>query len=134
MYCPKCRAYYNNELAEACECHVALVDELPEDEAASPQPPLETLHSQPPLEFEHLDDDSVVVLTTSDQTEILLVRSMLDEAGIRYLVQGEGIRNLFGLGGLTPVNPITGPIKLRVEAGRAEEAKALLNARDVESD
>lgn len=117
MYCPKCGAYYKDEFAEACECHVALVDEMPEEAH---------VHSEPPLEFEHLDDDSVVVMTTSDQTEILVARSILDEAGIRYLVQGEGIRNLFGLGGLTPVNPITGPIKLRVEAAAADAAKALL--------
>lgn len=74
--------------------------------------------------------DSVTVLETADQTEILLARSILDEAGIPYLVQGEGIRNLFGLGGLTPVNPISGPILLKVDAERAEEARELLAARE----
>ncbi len=74
--------------------------------------------------------DTVVVLETTDQTEILLAKSILDDAGIPYLVQGEGIRNLFGLGGLTPQNPISGPILLKVSAEQAEDAKQLLEPRE----
>lgn len=72
------------------------------------------------------DLDLRTVLETSDQTAISLAEGLLENAGIHYLARGEGIQDLFGLGRLVPVNPITGPITLQVTAEDYEAARQLL--------
>lgn len=60
-----------------------------------------------------------------------LLTSLLDEAEIRYEIEGEGVQDFFGLGRLgTGFSPITGAPSLRVEAGRLEEAQAILASLD----
>jgi len=51
----------------------------------------------------------------------------LDRAGIRYIAQGEGLQDLFGMGRIgTGFNQITGPPRLRVTAENAERAREIL--------
>jgi hypothetical protein len=58
-----------------------------------------------------------------------LVRAVLDEAGIRYSMRGEGVQDLFTVGRIgTGYNLITGPGTLFVERARAAEARELLAA------
>ncbi|MBK8551837.1 MAG: hypothetical protein IPL53_12535 [Ignavibacteria bacterium] len=75
----------------------------------------------------------VTVFETGNEAIIALVKSMLDEAKIRYLAQGEGVQDLFGVGVLgTGFNPITGPVVFQVMPEDAEYAKELL--KDVTDD
>lgn len=75
----------------------------------------------------------VTVFETGNEAIVALVKSMLDEAKIRYLAQGEGVQDLFGVGVLgTGFNPITGPVVFQVMPEDAEYAKELL--KDVTDD
>ena len=52
-----------------------------------------------------------------------MVKSILDDAEIPYLVKGEAIQNLFGIGVIgTGYNLIAGPVEIQV--GRQDESKA----------
>lgn len=69
----------------------------------------------------------VTVFETGHDGVIAVVKSMLDEANIRYLAKGEGVQDLFGVGVLgTGFNPITGPVQFRVMPEDAEYARELL--------
>ena len=75
----------------------------------------------------------VTVFATGNEAIVALVKSMLDEAKIRYLAQGEGVQDLFGVGVLgTGFNPITGPVVFQVMPENAEYARELL--KDVTDD
>ena len=69
----------------------------------------------------------VTVFETGHEGIIAVVKSLLDEAQIRYLAKGEGVQDLFGVGILgTGFNPITGPVQFRVMPDDAEYARELL--------
>ena len=69
----------------------------------------------------------VTVFETGHEGIIAVVKSILDEAQIRYLAKGEGVQDLFGVGILgTGFNPITGPVQFRVMPDDAEYARELL--------
>jgi len=72
--------------------------------------------------------DLVPVLRTADGAQLALVKSVLEAAGIPFLVQGEGALGLFPLGslatGLTR-NLLAATLYVAVE--RADEARALLD-------
>lgn len=69
----------------------------------------------------------VTVFTTGHDGVIAVVKSILDEAKIRYLAKGEGVQDLFGVGVLgTGFNPITGPVEFQVLEEDAEYARELL--------
>ncbi|HMQ70483.1 MAG TPA: DUF2007 domain-containing protein [Ignavibacteria bacterium] len=69
----------------------------------------------------------VTVFETGHEGIIAVVKSLLDEANIRYLAKGEGVQDLFGVGILgTGFNPITGPVQFRVMPEDVEYARELL--------
>ena len=69
----------------------------------------------------------VTVYETGSEGLIAVIKSILDEAGIRYLAKGEGVQDLFGVGVLgTGFNPITGPVEFRVMPEDEEYARELL--------
>ena len=69
----------------------------------------------------------VTVYETGSEGIIAVIKSILDEAGIRYLAKGEGVQDLFGVGVLgTGFNPITGPVEFRVMPEDEEYARELL--------
>ena len=70
MYCPECKAEYREGFAECADCQVRLVRDLPI--AAKP-------------EFVDLE----AILSTGDQGQIALIKSVLDAEKIPYLAQGE---------------------------------------------
>ncbi len=75
----------------------------------------------------------VTVFETGNEAIVALVKSMLDEAKIRYLAQGEGVQDLFDVGVLgTGFNPITGPVVFQVMPEDVEYARELL--KDVTDD
>ena len=40
----------------------------------------------------------VTVYETGNEAVVAVIKSVLDEAGIRYLAKGEGVQDLFGVG------------------------------------
>jgi hypothetical protein len=72
------------------------------------------------------DLDLVTILETSDALRIDLAEGLLESAGIPYLARGEMIQDLFGLGRLTAVNPISGPVCIQVVRADAERALRIL--------
>jgi len=75
---------------------------------------------------EHPDIELVTVLETGDKGLLALAEGILEGAEIPYLARGEMIQDLFGLGRLTAVNPITGPVAIQVDRRDLADAQALL--------
>ena len=69
MYCPKCKSEYRDGFTECADCCVALVYELPTSTEQNEYVDLREL------------------LTTTDQGEIVLFKSMLEGEGIPFLAQ-----------------------------------------------
>ena len=106
MYCPKCRVKYKNDISLCPDCGELLVESLPP--ANKPD-----YHGM------------VVVYTTSDQSKILIAKSLLEDADIKFFASGDGIMDLFGAGRLG-FNPIVGAIDFKVKPEDEEEAKEIL--------
>jgi len=143
MFCPRCGAEYRAGFTECADCLVPLVDELPHDEG-----PAERDGSSGPPEARGAtgqgsarkrprpDLELVTVFATGDQGLVALVKSLLQSADIEFMVRGEGIQNLFGIGGLSAsgFNPITGPAEFLVSAEDADDARTLLEDLTADDD
>ena len=71
--------------------------------------------------------DLITVFRSGDFTLFTLAKAALDGAGIRYVAQGEGVQDLFGMGRLfSGYNLITGAPSIRVSTEDAERARELL--------
>lgn len=69
----------------------------------------------------------VTILATGNKAIIAVAKSILDSAGIQYIVKGEGVQDLFGLGRWgSGFSPITGPVEIQVRQDDKEEARQLL--------
>lgn len=69
----------------------------------------------------------VTVFETGNEAIVAVVKSILDEAKIKYLAQGDGVQDLFGVGVIgTGFNPVTGPVVFQVMPEDASYAKELL--------
>ncbi|MFA5403921.1 MAG: hypothetical protein WC358_03195 [Ignavibacteria bacterium] len=69
----------------------------------------------------------ITVFKTGHHGTIAIIKTILDEAGLKYGVKGEGIQDLFGAGVFgVGFNPITGPVEFQVLEENAEYAKELL--------
>lgn len=108
MYCPSCGEEFGGTVTECPECGVALT-------AARPGPP----------------GDPTIALTTvfaaGDPARLAMAKSILDAAGIEYLVRGEGLQDLFGWGRVgTGYNMIAGPAEFVVREEDAQSAREIL--------
>ncbi len=75
--------------------------------------------------------DLVTVFESSDAALLALAKAALDDAGIRYVAEGEALQDLFGMGRLfSGYNLITGSPRIRVTAENAERARKLLDQLD----
>ena len=85
-------------------------------------------------EHEKLDHENLVpVFESGNEAIIAVVKSILDEAKIQYLLEGEGVQDLFGVGVIgTGFNPITGPAVFKVLPEDVDYARELL--KDVKED
>lgn len=83
--------------------------------------------------MENLDKEKLVtVFKSGHEALVALAKSMLDEAGIKYLIKNEGVQDLLGLGVFgTGFNPLTGPMQIQVLPDDEETARELL--KDVEA-
>ncbi len=79
-------------------------------------------------QHEKEDNESLVtVYETGNEAIVAVIKSLLDEANIRYLAEGEGVQDLFGVGVIgTGFNPITGPVRFQVMPEDAEYAREIL--------
>ncbi len=55
-----------------------------------------------------------------------IAKSLLQSADIPFVVEGDGIQDLFGAGRLGAYNPVTGPAALRVAPQDVDDARAVL--------
>jgi len=113
MFCPQCMSEYREGVTRCTDCDVPLVRQLPARQAAA-------LPVNP--------DEMVTVLKTYDEGELLMVKSLLEAAGIPTYVPGAALSELAEdsvFGGPTFA---AGPAQLLVPADRAEEAKEVLKS------
>ena len=69
----------------------------------------------------------VTVYETGNTALIAVVKSMLDDAKIRYFVKGEHLQNLTGAGSMgLGYNLVVGPIEVQVEKKNKSIASKLL--------
>ena len=107
MFCPNCRAEYVDGVARCPECDVDLVEQLEEPES----------------EAEYVELVTVGAFTNA--SELMIAKSMLDDARIDYFAKNEGVVGLFA-GGQIGFNPFTGPIEIQVRPEDADMARELL--------
>jgi len=100
---------------------VDLIEPPPEPEKLpEPKAPVPDYRSAPPA-------DLVTVLATGDSGLIAIAKSLLQSAGMPFLVRGEAGQDLFGVGRIFgSYNFITGPIEMQVRAEDAEDARLVL--------
>ena len=74
-----------------------------------------------------MNDSLVTVFRTGDPLVLALAKAALDARGIRYVVEGEGVQDLIGMGRFPGgYNVLTGPVRIQVAAENAERAREAL--------
>ena len=74
------------------------------------------------------DAQLTVVLRTADEGLTMLAKSILDAENINYIVKGQGVQDILGLGRLGGFNYVTGPVEFLVHKDDADSARAALQA------
>lgn len=103
MICPKCKAEYVHGITVCADCDVPLVNKLPERETGQ-------------NEVGFAD-----IFVTFDATEIALVKSILDGAGIDYYIKSEHF---------TFSRPFEDPARLYIREDQLDEALDILKDLD----
>jgi hypothetical protein len=109
MFCPKCKAEYKEGVKECGQCEAPLVAVLPEKAKQAPR-------------GEQRDLDFVSVVRTFNPQDIAIIRSILDDSGIEYYIQGEN--------GIA-VRPLVDPANVLVVKEQAGDATELLKDLDL---
>jgi hypothetical protein len=133
MFCvnPECPDYeatgfhaeYVDGVTVCPTCGEFLVDRLP-DNAAGDDP-------RPASASVGADDELTEVFSSSDPSEIPIVKSMPEAAGIPCLIRGEeGFDSFRGSRSAFRYNPRAGAIVFLVPAALADDARALLQQVD----
>lgn len=108
MICPDCKKKYRKNAKKCSSCNVLLVDETT---------------NEPIEEFEKLQ----TVLETGNLAIIAVSKSILDSAQVKYVVKGDDLQELFGIGRMgMGFNPLMGPTQIQVREQDVEIAKQLL--------
>lgn len=98
MFCPNCKAEYVEGITICTDCEVELVDKLPE--------------------IDHEENATFVpVLSTKSMGDIAIIKSLLDEQGIEYFIQGENMLHVLGSVDMAILN---------VKEEQADDVKELL--------
>jgi hypothetical protein len=106
MHCPRCSTEYRDGFSECTDCRVPL----------APGPP-------PARRPAKHDVDLVTVLESSDPFVLNLAKATLEDAGIRYVEEGDDA-NERGLTGMAPAGALAS--QLQVESARAAHAREVL--------
>jgi len=89
MFCPKCKAEYREGFTHCLDCDVDLVASLPKEE--------ELAENENIVEEENENDITFIpVLSTYNLGDIALIKSILDDQGIEYFLQGENTAYIRG--------------------------------------
>jgi hypothetical protein len=125
LYCPICHAEYVAGFTRCSDCDVPLVEELPSRPKRAPRP---KPHDSARPDLPPRDDlELVTVLASGDPGLMAVAKSLLRSADIPFLVQGEGLQDLFGVGRIgSGFNVVTGPARLQVGADDADDAREVL--------
>jgi hypothetical protein len=116
MYCPNCQAEYQPGIAECPDCGVKLVEQL--------EPEREPVYVE-----------LVTVLKTSNQSELMIAKSLLEGEEIDYFAKGDGLVDF--VAGRLGFNPAIGAIEIQVrpeDEERAREVLAEMQSERLESD
>ena len=121
-YCPRCRAEYRPGFEICTDCGLDLVDELPPEGQAAPEPAAG--ESQQDLEAlqSWVGTDPVAVLTTLNEIEAHVARGALVDAGIPSSVWSSGAGAQYGHA--IPLAPF--PHRVMVHKDDEAEARELL--------
>jgi len=111
MTCPECKAEFRAGILRCPDCDVALVERLAEPTARDGV------------------EDLVTVLRTTDPALLPVVKTVLEAAGVPFVVQGEAALSYFPLGpaAARATGRVTGASVL-VPRERAAEARELLES------
>ena len=101
MICPKCKAEYREGYTKCADCEVELVDKIIAEEGSS--------------ELEEIIFETV--MTSFNQGEIALAKSLLESNDIQCFVQGESFNSLFR----TSI-----PVSIKVPEEYSNQAKEVL--------
>jgi hypothetical protein len=72
----------------------------------------------------------VTVFASGDPTRVAVAKLVLRAEGIPFIIKGEGVQDLFGLGRLFgDLNLVTGPVQIQV---RQEDAALALEALEAD--
>ena len=80
MFCPQCRTEYREGFYTCADCSVPLVNELP---------PIDEAYKDAVETNNQYKDDLIDVFETSSQSDILIVKSLLDGEQIPYHFSGD---------------------------------------------
>ena len=109
MICPICKGEYREGYTMCAECGVPLVEGLPEEESPNP------------------DIELVAVFETGEPADLLVAKSLLDDAGIEFFARGEGVQDMFGAGRIgSGFNTMAGQVEIQVRPEDADDAHRLL--------
>ncbi|HYM59364.1 MAG TPA: DUF2007 domain-containing protein [Thermoanaerobaculia bacterium] len=106
MFCPQCRTEYEPGISQCVDCNVALV------------PVLEKQEADPDMKL-------VSVFETSDPGLVAIVESVLNDAGIDFMMKNQIMQDLLAGGRLAGFNQVIGPVQFLVrpeDEARAREA------------
>jgi hypothetical protein len=104
MICPQCKAEYQQGFVECSDCQIPLVEELPQNPGPRPGEPIEL----------------VTILKSGNDAAIAVAQSLLEDAGIDYLVRSKGQHALYPVGGMG--------VEIQVRQDDVMEAERLLEA------
>ena len=102
MICPKCKAEYREGYTKCADCEVELVDTI-------------TLENEESSKSEEITFETV--MTSFNQGEIALAKSLLESNNIQCFVQGESFNSLFR----TSI-----PVSIKVPEEYSNQAKEVL--------
>ena len=109
MVCPECGSEYRDGYSNCADCGVALVEPEPEVDPGEP------------------DAELVQVFQGGNAAILPLIESMLHDANIEFLVKGEVLQDLFGIGRMgMGSNNMIGPVEIWVRKDAEAEARALI--------
>lgn len=74
-----------------------------------------------------MNEELITVFSTGNAVLIAVAKATLDAEQVRYVVSGEGVQDLFGMGRFPAgYNAVTGPVRIQVAAEDAERAREAL--------
>ena len=114
MICPKCGVEYRPGFTQCSDCLIALVD-----------------HPKKPKPRWSRPAELVTVFKCGNPGRIAVAKSLLQSAGIKFVVLNEEMQDLFGMGRIPfGINRVIGPAEFQVDREDAADAEELLKDLD----